>query len=42
MRKAGNVVILSAAKDLHGFVFKQMLQMLRFAQHDRRAFLSDR
>ena len=28
-------VILSGAKDLHLLVFKEILQMLRSAQHDR-------
>ena len=32
------VVILSEAKDRHLRFFKKTLQMLRFAQHDRRPF----
>ncbi len=33
--KAPLAVILSGAKDLHLVVFKEVLQMLRSAQHDR-------
>ena len=36
--KRSNAIILSEAKDLHWFVFKEILQMLRCAQHDRRPF----
>ena len=48
--KRSNAVILSEAKNLvlplrvncakgkHWFVFKEILQMLRWAQHDRRPF----
>jgi hypothetical protein len=36
--KRPDPVILSEAKDLDWFVFKQTLQMLRCAQHDRRPF----
>ena len=37
VKKSTRVVILSGAKDLHSFVFKVM-QMLRYAQHDRFRF----
>jgi len=36
--KVPRAVILSEAKDLHLVVFKKILQMLRFAQHDTVAF----
>ena len=36
--KPFSAVILSAAKDLHWFVSKEILPMLRCAQHDRRPF----
>jgi hypothetical protein len=35
--KAAVILTLSAAKDLHLFVLKEILQMLRSAQHDRRS-----
>jgi hypothetical protein len=40
VKKSASPVILSEAKDLHLFLFKEIMQMLRFAQHDRTDFFT--
>jgi hypothetical protein len=39
--RSAAAVILRAAKDLHLFVIKGVLQILRFAQDDRKRFAQD-